>query len=467
MFSSHRRCGRTALAALALVTAAIAGLVVPARPVAATPGTSFVLVADPQERKVFSYRVPGMQLADTLHDVGLGVAGTGANTGLGSATHSGTIALTGGRVIGTDDTRQEVIEIRVAATGRLSVPRRTSARLPTNGAWAAVDPLYRYFAVSSGSGVDESTGLVNIVDLATFRNHVVELPLDLDEEVHVYLGGVPVKLFASVGGRILAFPLSRLLEGDLTPSSESPLNPGSHGPFVSPATGKLGLTTTAGLDVVDLTCVRALPGVVVPRLACPHLELGRRTTIPWNVDGLSGSQNFRPRLMSDGQTVVGALGVAPPTATQWAETRQDVHVADLTSGTARRFTLGRGIAPRFASGAGLAAFVTVHPSGDRLHLLDTRRSSPTYLRLAGNAALAPMANGPVAGQPTAGRERRFVAMTPDGRYAFASHGGDGRFSVVDTRSMSVRTVAVPTALRGGGYLVGIDLAAMPSDLMAR
>jgi len=74
---------------------------------------------------------------------------------------------------------------------------------------------------------------------------------------------------------------------------------------------------------------------------------------------------------------------------------------------------------------------------------------------------------PVAGQPTAGRERRFVAVTPNGRWAFASHGGDGKVSLVDTGNHSIREFAVPTPLRGGGYLVGINLSFFPTDLMGR
>lgn len=109
-------------------------------------------------------------------------------------------------------------------------------------------------------------------------------------------------------------------------------------------------------------------------------------------------------------------------------------MADLRTKTAKRFTMGQSVAPRFASGDGLAVFVTVHPGGDKLRLLDVRPGSGTYLQFTGEVALSPMTNGPVAGQSTAGRERRFLAAMPHGHFAFASHGGDGKVSMVDTPS---------------------------------
>jgi YVTN family beta-propeller protein len=59
------------------------------------------------------------------------------------------------------------------------------------------------------------------------------------------------------------------------------------------------------------------------------------------------------------------------------------------------------------------------------------------------------------------------SRTPDGRYAFVTHGGDGKVSVVDTERLSVQQVRVPTALRGGGYITAVQKGAEPVDLMAR
>ena len=82
--------------------------------------------------------------------------------------------------------------------------------------------------------------------------------------------------------------------------------------------------------------------------------------------------------------------------------------------------------------------------------------------------LAPLSNGPVADQPPTGREARFVAVTPDGRYAFATHGGDGKISVIDTATLSVtKVLELPTALRGGGYITAVQPGAPIVDLIAR
>jgi YVTN family beta-propeller protein len=60
-----------------------------------------------------------------------------------------------------------------------------------------------------------------------------------------------------------------------------------------------------------------------------------------------------------------------------------------------------------------------------------------------------------------------VAVTPDGRYAFATHGGDGKISVIDTATLSVTQVVVPTALSGGGYIIAVQPDARVVDLIAR
>ncbi|MGQ0678758.1 MAG: hypothetical protein ACT4OM_03710 [Actinomycetota bacterium] len=457
---------------LSLLAALMLALIMfPAAPSAASLGGNagpkvganreFVLVADPLERKVFVYRVPGLQLTGVLHDVGLGVPGTGANVGLGSATHSGTIILPGGRILTTDDVKQEILEIRVDALGRPAVARRVAAELPDDGAWSAVDPAFRYFAVSSGK--DDSTGIVNLVDLATFRNTVTEFPLSLPEEVHPYLVGSPPSLFVSLGGKIQSFKVSDLLKGIKAPTSEVVVGTGSHGSFVSARTSTVGIVTDAslGLDVIKVACGR------IPRLLCPNPTLETKSTIPWAADGLSGGRNARPRLTNDGGSVLGVASAPAAGPALWPEVRNDVHVADLLLGTARRFTMGLGVSSRFANSNDFAVFSTVHPDGDKLRLLNVRPRSANYLEFAGEVALAPMTNGPVAGQSTAGKERRFVAVTPRGGYAFASHGGDGKVTMVDTRTLGAREFSVPTPLKGGGYLVGIDLGFVPADLVGR
>ncbi len=105
--------------------------------------------------------------------------------------------------------------------------------------------------------------------------------------------------------------------------------------------------------------------------------------------------------------------------------------------------------------------------GDALHLLDVSPKSRSYLAHVGTVLLERLTNGPLPGMPAAGTERRFVAITPDGGHAFATHGGDGKISVVDTATLSVEQMTVPTALRGGGYITAIQRGLRSVDLIAR
>lgn len=454
------RLGRSMSDAAVLVLVVVIGLVMgtlPAHATTTTSGGRFLLVADPIARAVYVYDVPGLTLTGRLDDLGLGVPGTGANAGLGSPIHSGTVVLPEGRILAIDDVAQEIIEIQIDDHGEPRIVNRVAAVAPGNGAWSVVDPAHRYFAVSS-STEDETTGLVNLIDLDTFENTVLEFPLTVAEEVHPYLAGDPVTLAVSVGGRMQTYPVADLLGGERTPTSDVAVGLGGHGQFVSSATSTWGVTTAGGLEVVDVVCTAG---------TCAEPTAGSRTLVPWDVDGLAGSQNFRPRLANDGASVLGVLGVAPEDPALWADTRQDVHVVDLKGRTAVRFTIGQGLAPRFAISDSVAVLATVHPDGDLVHLLDVRTDSATYAEIVGEVKLTPMLNGPVAGEPTAGRERRFLAVTPDGHHAFASHGGAGMVSMIDTDDLSVTEFAVPSPLSGGGYLVGIDLDFDTVDLVGR
>jgi len=91
-----------------------------------------------------------------------------------------------------------------------------------------------------------------------------------------------------------------------------------------------------------------------------------------------------------------------------------MHVVNLRTLDARRFLFGHGIVPRFALSRPFAAIATVHPYGDALHLLDVDPKSPSYLGHVGTVRLEKLTNRPIGGVPAAGREARFVAVTPDG-----------------------------------------------------
>jgi hypothetical protein len=59
---------------------------------------------------------------------------------------------------------------------------------------------------------------------------------------------------------------------------------------------------------------------------------------------------------------------------------------------------------------------------------------------------------------------RLCVTQPDGRFAFVTHGGDGKVSMVDTAPLEVTEFTVPTALVGGGYVAGFKRGVKPVDM---
>ena len=94
--------------------------------------------------------------------------------------------------------------------------------------------------------------------------------------------------------------------------------------------------------------------------------------------------------------------------------------------------------------------------------------SATFQQLVAVVPLLPLRHGPVAGEPTTGTEMRTGTITPDGRWAFVSHGGDGVISVIHTAAPRVTALLrLPTPLQGGGYLVAVQPGAPVLDTHAR
>ena len=403
-------------------------------------GNGFLLVADVAMQHLYVYRLPDMVMTGEVPNVHLGA-------------HMGTLTLPDGRILLSDDTAKEILALRIDNFGVPTIVNRVAVTIGLRAVWASTDPQFQYLAVSSQ--ISDST--VNLIDLQTFENTEFPVEMEAEEETHPYLGGQPPSLFVGLGGVMRSYNVDELIRdgGMAEPTSETPLDFRSHGLVNSPEARRLGITTQAGLNVIDTDCAA---------LDKPVCET---ENVPWDIDGRQGGQNYRPRLASDGITVLGAIAGAAPSPEQWADTPQDVHVVNMKTLEAHRFPLGTGIIPRFALSQTYAVFVTIHPYGDELHLLDVRPMSSTYLKWVGAVFLNPLSNGPVDGQPTTGRERRFVGVTPDGRYAFATHGGDGKISVIDTVSLEVMEMAVPTTLQGGGYMTAYQPGAPITDIIAR
>ncbi|MET0340211.1 MAG: hypothetical protein ABW252_04385 [Polyangiales bacterium] len=414
----------------------------PVDPAAGAHGTLLVAELAAGKEAVHAYSLPDLRLTGTLAGVKLG-------------NHVGALPLPDGRILTTDDLRHEIITIGAAADGKPAVLQRAAAELGSSGSWGCADSALRYFV--AGSGRDEGTTQVaNVVSLADFTNTKLEVPLNVingaTEELHPALGGEPLHLFAGVGGEVRAWLLADVLAGKTAPVASLPIATGSHGPVITPSALYIATKEGNGFDGVTL--------------AAPFKNA---QVIPWDVDGLASGRNARPRLAHDGHTIYGAITQSKPAEPErWAEKQVDLHIADVTSSKASRQPLTTGIVPKFQLSQRYALFANVTAEGDFAILVDVRTASPTYQQVVARIPLPKLVAGPVAGQPIAGKEARASAITPDGRFGFVSHGGEGKISVIDTEARAVvRTLETPTALAGGGYLVAGQRGIQPVDTCAR
>jgi len=414
---------------------------------ALAPGAEgYLLVAELAEGKeaIHVFSLPGLEHTGELDDVKL-------------ANHLGALALQDGRVITADDKHQEIIAIEVSKEGKPSIVNRVKADLGSGATWGCGDAKLQYLAVSSGRE-DTDKQVANIVKLDDFSLTPFEVTLnklgEATEELHPFIAGEPAQLLLSIGGEVQSYPLSSVLAGTATePSASVVINTGSHGPVASHKTGAVYITTAPGTG---------FDGVTLNPFA-------RVQIIPWDVDGLSTGRNARPRLSWDEQFIYGAIAQSTPAgAEKWAERAVDFHVADLTTGSAKRIPLTTGIVPKFQLSRRYAMFANITADQDQAILLDVDAASTTFQTVVGRIPLPRLLNGPRAGESTAGKEARSSAITPDGKWAFVSHGGEGKVSVIDTATRAlVGTIELDSPLSGGGYLFALQPGTAPVDTCTR
>ncbi len=413
----------------------------------ADPG-KYLLVADTTVNELYTFDISTMRMTGQIDNVKL-------------ASHMGTISIPDGRILLVDDLNVEFLALRFDPAGKPIVVGRT--KIPASAswnraAWGAVDPGMRYFAFSSDDeGSQEQT--VTLVNLADYSVSQVLVHLNQNrngvyEELHVYLGGNPLSLFLTTGEQVRSYPISDVLAGELgQPLSVEPIPTNSHGPGIQHGIQRLYSCTADGMASVDIT----------------GAQLHTVRVIPWTVGNVTASQDFRPRLSFDGGWIYGAVTRTPaPAPADWANTQNFVHAVDLRLEKARLISLGYGSVGRFSLSDSFALFWSLHPSGDKAFLLDINPSSATFQQITSVIALPNLTNGPVAGQPTAGKESRAGTITPDGRWAFVSQGGDGTVTAIDTTTGHVAaTLSVPSRLSGGGYLVAVQPGTPTFDTHAR
>jgi hypothetical protein len=233
------------------------------------------------------YRVPSMTLTGERSDLTLGSAADPAATPM----HGGAIALPDGRVLVNDETHQRTLAIKLDHKGAPHIVQSVASKLGNEAPWTAVDPSFRYYAVTSNGGgtlgsppapggFQTGTEFLNLIDLKTFKNTQSEIPMNnTGEDLTPFFGGRPLTLFAGVGGgEMRAYPVRHLLRRDATPTGTTAIGPNSHGGFSSPETGKIGITTGApaheGLAAAD-SMIRLGPACIRRRA----LRCGLRTRV--------------------------------------------------------------------------------------------------------------------------------------------------------------------------------------------
>jgi hypothetical protein len=454
----------------------------------------YLMVSDGAASRVYFYRVPSMKLTGALSGVTLGSTADPAATPM----HGGAIFLPDGRILVNDETHQRTLAIKLDGEGAPHIVQSVASTLGGEAPWSAVDPDFRYYAVSSNGGgtlgpapapggFQTGTEILNIIDLKSFENTRLEIAMNnTGEDLTPFFGARPLTLFAGVGGgEMRVYRVARLLEGDTTPTSTATMGPNSHGGFSSPVTDRIGITTgpqppslgsgptaipnpdNLGMNVFDIACEHH---------KCRQPALSNPFVVPWNADGLTLGKGNRVRMMADGAHVLTPLNVdlTPGVLDDWQDVRLDAHVTDLRTSSARRATVGVGGTSRgFPMSQRYAVEPVIRPLAaggmDQLKIIDIRPGSPRYLRIVRSVELPQMTRGPVAGVnpvfPT--YERRFAAITPAGRYAFVSRGGDAEVDMVDTATGALTRVAVPSPLSGGGHIDAFHVGFRPFELSGR
>lgn len=405
----------------------------------------YLLAADLTAEVIYAYSLPDLTLTGKIENVLLG-------------NHLGAIALEDGRVVTTDDKAKEIIAIQMDAHGVPAIVDRVSANIGKQAVWACGDSNLQYLAIAS-QHAGTTTQVANIVKLEDFSVTQFDVSMnEIDgktEELHTFIAGQPLHLFASVGAEIRAYPLAAVLANGSPSAVSIAVNPGSHGPVVAHQFGRLYISAAAGTG---------LDGV-----SFEESPFARAQLIPWDVGTRSTGRNSRPRLSWDGRYVYGAITRAEPAgAENWAEREVDFHAADLQTQTASRVLLTTGIVPKFQLSNRYALLANLTDEGDFAILVDVDASGQGFHDVVARIPLAALSNGPVAGQATTGKESRSSGITPDGKWAFVTHGGDSKISVIDTSTRAVSaTITTPTALAGGGYLFAVKPGTAPVDTCTR
>lgn len=404
--------------------------------------TPHLFVADREAASISIYSIPGFELTGQLDEIGFGI-------------HGGSLLLEDGRLLFADTLNNEIVALTVSADGVPEIAQRVPATLGGGVAWISADPSLRYLV--AGSLVDEQpTQHLNIVDLQTFDNTALEFEMAEQEEIHGWLLGDPLHLHVAIGGQIDSYLLSDLIAGTMEPLASVPVELGSHGGATDARNERILYTTGpgAGFEVLDVSGGAAT----------------YETQIPWDVDGLAGGRNARPRMLRDGVHIFGVMTPALDDPSLWAETMVSNHITNVDDLTAVRLPIDVGtLGYRWGLSAEHALWAGYNAEGARAYLLDANPESATFGTAISTIEITMPSNAATPGQDYADTEFYIMtAITPDGAWGFVTISGDGLIQAIDLHAGSVvADIAVPSPLAGGGYTTVVQAGITPVDLWAR
>ncbi|MGN6031357.1 MAG: hypothetical protein ACTHQE_06800 [Thermomicrobiales bacterium] len=413
-----------------------------ASPVA--PGSGrYLFVADRTQPAVEVYSIADGALAGRVE-------------GITCATHAGALLLPDGRLLFGDQQNEEIVTLAVGADGVPAIVDRVKATFGEGAAWIAASPQLDYVAIGS-LREGEHAQVLNIVELASFTNTAIEFAMNEDEELTAWLLNDPLNLYVAVGGQIRSYVLADLLAGNDTPLNTVEVELGSHGGASDPANGRILYTTApgTGFEVLDAS-----------KGAADYL-----TQVPWDVDGLSGGRNARPRVTGDGTHIVGLMTPGLDDPTQWSGTEVSIHLTDMGELTARRLPVGKG---NFGYRWGMNGSVAVwagyaEAETGTAYLIDVDGVSPSLGSVLATIDIPKPTNAAVPGKDFEGTDTYTTAVPTAGDVALVSINGDKKVVVIDLATASV-TGEFPIGLpmtNYDGFSTIIETGVTPVDLWGR
>lgn len=405
----------TALCALGLSAAQEAG------------SDGHLLVADPQAAVLYVYALPELAQVATFENVKLG-------------EHAGFLPLPDGRVLFVDEGAGELVVL--ALQDEPEIIGRAPVGVPASH--IAVDEGLTYAA----TGSDEAGKTLTLVDLETFESTSVSVD---GSDPGLALGGEPLTLYhRHPEGRLEAYAVADLLAGRTEPAATVETDTGGHGEAISHRLNRVYIAADHGVEVLEASAE----------------GLAGRSRLPYAASGREGGRAYFVRVTDS--HLYSYLRIVESEDQPWQEWQNDLYVADLETEEVTRVPLAPGLVFRFGLSEPYALFFNVHPEGDFAYLVDVDSASETFHEVVAEIPLAPLTNAPQPDTSPWEAEARRATITPDGRWGFVSHGGDGLVSVIDTEAREVvRTLTVPTPLSGGGYLLAVGPDTPFTDTVGR